>query len=138
MMLEAAVLCLAMNIYHEARGESLAGQMGVANSVLNRVDDPRFPNDVCGVVYQARYSSWDKVNPIRNKCSYSWYCDGKSDTPLDDRAFLEATLLSKHMLEIGYPDLTGGATHYHADYVQPYWAETLSYTVKIDQHIYYR
>ena len=137
-MMATALMCMALNIYHEARGESLAGQMGVAQSVLNRMEDRRFPDTACGVITQARYSTWDSKNPIRNQCSYSWFCDGLPDTPKDDKAFLESQVLAQYMLSGQAPDIIQGSTHYHAEYVTPYWASSMSVVVQIDQHIYYR
>ncbi len=74
-------ICLATNIYHEARGESYAGKVAVANVTMNRVTSPKFPNTICDVVYQAQTKENWKGNtvPKRNKCQFSWYCDGKSD-----------------------------------------------------------
>ena len=73
--------CLATNIYHEARGESFAGKVAVANVTHNRVDSTKYPNTYCGVVYQAQmYVNWrGNEVPARHKCQFSWYCDGKSD-----------------------------------------------------------
>ena len=129
---------MALNIYHEARGEPIVGQVAVAQSVLNRVADKRYPNTVCGVVKQAKYSAWNAEVPIRNQCQYSWFCDGKPDAPLDDKSMLESTIVAQLVLSGGSRDITGGATHYHADYVQPYWADSLTITIKIGSHIYYR
>jgi len=129
---------MALNIYHEARGEPVVGQVAVAQSVLNRIADNRYPNTVCGVVKQAKYNPWDSVTPIRNQCQYSWFCDGKSDTPKDDKAMLEATIVAQFVLSGSSRDVTEGATHYHADYVYPYWADSLIPTIKIGSHIYYR
>ena len=70
-MISAAVMCLAMNIYHEARSEPLAGQLAVGYSTMNRVSDERYPDTVCEVVYQAKYHAWDDKNPIRHMCQYS-------------------------------------------------------------------
>ena len=137
-MLSAAVLCMALNIYHEARGEPLAGQIGVAHSVLNRMSDSRYPDTACEVIKQAKYHGWDMINPIRYKCQYSWFCDGLSDKPQDGKAMLEATILAQHVLAGKSIDITEGATHYHADYVHPYWADTMTTTVKLGSHIYYR
>lgn len=137
-MIATALMCMALNIYHEARGEPFVGQMAVAQSVLNRMEDKRFPNDVCSVVKQANYRSWDSRNPIRHQCSYSWFCDGKPDTPTDDKVFLESQILAQYMLSGRAPDVIEGATHYHADYVNPYWASSMDVTVKIGKHIYYR
>ena len=137
-MISAAVLCMALNIYHEARGEPLAGQIGVAHSVLNRMADSRYPDTACEVIKQAKYHGWDMINPIRYKCQYSWFCDGLSDKPQDGKAMLEATILAQHVLAGKSIDITEGATHYHADYVHPYWADEMTTTVKLGSHIYYR
>ena len=137
-MITAAVLCMALNIYHEARGEPLAGQIGVAHSVLNRMADSRYPDTACEVIKQAKYHGWDMINPIRYKCQYSWFCDGLSDKPQDGKAMLEATILAQHVLAGKSIDITEGATHYHADYVHPYWADEMTTTVKLGSHIYYR
>ena len=137
-MISAAVLCMAMNLYHEARGEPLAGQYAVGQSVINRVRDKRYPNTVCEVVHQAKYRGWDQVNPIRNQCQYSWYCDGRPDNPQDSKAMLEATILAQYILASTVIDITEGATHYHASYVHPYWADHMTTTVQIGTHIFYR
>jgi len=137
-MITATVLCLAMNIYHEARGENLAGQLAVGFSTMNRVRDKHYPDNVCEVVYQAQYSSWDPVNPIRHRCQYSWFCDGLSDTPHDDKALLEATILAQNILANSVTDISEGATHYHATYVNPYWASSMEVVLKVDDHIFYR
>ena len=137
-MISAAVLCMALNIYHEARGEPLAGQIGVAHSVLNRMADSRYPDTACEVIKQAKYHGWDMINPIRYKCQYSWFCDGLSDKPQDGKAMLEATILAQHVLAGKSIDITEGATHYHADYVHPYWADEMTTTIKLGSHIYYR
>jgi len=137
-MVTAAVLCMALNIYHEARGEPLAGQIGVAHSVLNRMADSRYPDTACEVIKQAKYHGWDMINPIRYQCQYSWFCDGLSDKPQDGKAMLEATILAQHVLAGKSIDITEGATHYHADYVHPYWADEMTTTIKLGSHIYYR
>ena len=72
------VECLALNIYHEARNQPTAGKLAVAQVTLNRVKHDRFPNTICGVVYQGYYLN---NNPIKHKCQFSWWCDGKSDKP---------------------------------------------------------
>jgi len=137
-MITAAALCLAMNIYHEARGEPLAGQLAVGLSTMNRVADKRYPDTVCGVVHQAKYHGWDMVNPIRNRCQYSWFCDGLSDNPQDGKAMLESTILAQNIIAGRIPDLTEGATHYHATYVHPYWADEMTTVIQIGDHIFYR
>jgi len=137
-MISAAVLCLAMNIYHEARGEPLAGQLAVGFSVMNRVADDRYPDTVCGVVHQAKYHGWDMENPIRNKCQYSWFCDGKSDNPQDGKLMLESTILAQNIIHGKVTDISEGATHYHATYVHPYWADDLTKVLNVGSHVFYR
>ena len=134
MILEATI-CLAMNIYHETRGEPIAGQIAVSQVVLNRVESPRFPDTICEVVHQGQY--W-QGHPVRNKCAFSWWCDGKSDLPKDEDAWSQAIHLAYRIQNTDIPDLSEGATHYHADYVKPYWADEYTATVKLGQHIFYR
>lgn len=130
--------CLAMNIYHEARGDSSLGQKAVGFVTLNRVYDSRYPNTICDVVYDAHVDS--RGFPLRNKCQFSWYCDGKSDTPKSVQAWQEAKDLA-HWVMQNYgvtDDYTDGATMYHASYVNPYWASSYDRTVRIDTHIFYK
>lgn len=134
-MITAATICLAMNIYHEARGEPLAGQLAVGLVTMNRVESPRFPDDICSVVKQGRY--W-QGNPVRNKCAFSWWCDGKSDTPKDDNAWAESVHLAWRIQQDTVTDFTDGATHYHAIYVNPWWADEYNYITQIGQHLFYR
>ena len=138
MIISASIMCLALNIYHEARGESLAGQLAVGFSTMNRVADKRYPDTVCGVVKQARYHAWDLENPIRHKCQYSWFCDGYSDQPDNDKAMLESTILAQNIYYGKVTDISEGATHYHATYVNPYWSEDMFLVLEIDQHLFYK
>ena len=77
--------CLSLNIYHEARNDNLAGMVATADVVLNRVNDTRYPNDVCSVIFQSQ--TWVSGIPVRNKCQFSWYCDGKPDTITNWKSF---------------------------------------------------
>ena len=139
MILETALMCMAVNLYHEAGNQSMIGQMAVGQVVLNRVADKRFPNTVCEVVKQAvTYKKSDK--PIRWKCQFTWYCDGaKDDVNKDSKAWrysLEyASIVLSGRIVL---DITEGATHYHATYVRPAWAKTKTRTTRIDRHIFYR
>ena len=137
-----SAVCLAKNMYYEARNQGTAGQLAVTAVVLNRVRDKRFPNDICEVIEQGPIrESWKKNGifyPIRNKCQFSWYCDGKSDEPLDTDTFFESYVIAQDVLMGKYPDITEGATHYHSIMVEPYWAETLNETVQIQHHIFYK
>ena len=137
-MISAAVMCLAMNLYHETRGETLAGNIAVGYVTMNRVADPRYPDTVCGVVHQAKYHGWDLVNPIRNRCQFSWYCDGLSDNPQDGKAMLESVILAQHVIAGTVTDISQGATHYHAKYVNPYWSDDMTVVLEIGQHIFYK
>lgn len=129
--------CLALNIYFEARGSSLADRAAVANVVMNRVNDRRYPDTICSVVQQGNRDS--KGNPVRNECQFSWYCDGKSDVPTDIDMWVESQMLAWYMIEDGkYRGLTEGATHYHATYVSPSWRHDLQLVGRIGEHIFYR
>lgn len=135
--------CLAMNIYYEARGSNLADKAGVADVVLNRVYDTRYPNTICEVVHQGeKKPSWKdetKMVMVRNRCQFSWYCDGKADDPQDEDLWNEAQLIAFQMLEYDrYRGISEGATHYHATYVNPSWARTLQQVGRLGSHIYYR
>ncbi|MEK9700053.1 MAG: cell wall hydrolase, partial [Candidatus Poseidoniales archaeon] len=94
-MSPADTLCLQKNAYFEARNQSDAGMMAVTHVVLNRVHSDRFPNTVCEVVEQGHMSKWWKDNhdrdvPVRNKCQFSWFCDGLSDEPKEREAWAHA------------------------------------------------
>lgn len=130
--------CIAMNIYHEARGDSKLGMKAVAFVTLNRVQSEQYPDTPCDVVYQARLDG--NGNPKRNQCQFSWFCDGRSDDPKDKVLFqLADSLAYEVMAEYGeVEDPTDGAIMYHASYVKPYWAKEYEKTVRIDTHIFYK
>lgn len=143
MILETAFLCLALNTYHEAKNQSMIGQIATAQVVMNRVEDSRYPNTVCEVVKQGpTRPSWKDPNkriPVKHRCQFSWYCDGKSDIPKNRKAWKKAQdyayLVLNNRIRI---DVTEGATHYHATYVKPSWAKTKTRTTRIETHIFYR
>ena len=144
-MLEAAVLsigmqltCLAVTVYHEARGEGHAGMLGVALTVINRLHDPRWPNTICEVVTEGPTLKWDANAPLRNKCQFSYYCDGRSDRPTDQKAFSQAMKIAE---EAWYSyglsvDITEGATYYHATSIDPKWP--YKYIMTINNHKFYK
>lgn len=141
---EQELKCLALNIYHEARGESVLGQEAVAWVTLNRVAHPKYPNDVCKVVKQGHYSKWfkevhGKLVPLKNKCHFSWWCDGRDDTPKDSKKWAQAKEIAYWVsMNWGYQDdPTRGAIMYHANYVKPYWRTDYEKLVVIDKHIFY-
>jgi len=139
MLIETALMCLALNTYHEAKNQSMIGQVATAQVVMNRVADSRYPNTVCEVVKQGpKYKGSDV--PVRHKCQFSWFCDGKSDEPKKDskewrmaQEYARIVLSGRIVL-----DVTEGATHYHATYVKPSWAKTKTRTTRIESHIFYR
>jgi spore germination cell wall hydrolase CwlJ-like protein len=138
MMIEAALVCLALNTYHEARDQPFVGQVAVAQVVMNRVRDDRYPNTVCEVVKQSPTYSWKPDFPVRNRCQFSWYCDGKSDKPKNTKAYAKALMIAHGVYHGNLDDFVEGATHYHAHYVTPEWAKTKTMTVRINDHIFYR
>ena len=143
MLLETAFICLALNTYHEAKNQSMIGQIATAQVVMNRVADNRYPNTVCEVVKQGPHRpSWEnpeKEYPVKHRCQFSWYCDGKSDIPKNEKAWKKAQdyayLVLYNRINL---DVTEGATHYHATYVRPAWAKTKTRTTRIEKHIFYR
>lgn len=124
--------CLALNVYHETRAMSLADAHAVSDVVLNRVESARYPNTICEVVHQG-YKKGSR------SCQFSWYCDGKSDTPKDENAWERSRKFARDMyLFQMFRGITEGATHYHATYVKPYWAPSLDRVAQIGAHIFYR
>jgi spore germination cell wall hydrolase CwlJ-like protein len=128
--------CLALNVYFEARNQSLEGQLAVAQVVVNRTIDDEYPNTPCEVVYDAR--TYSSGFPKRHQCQFSWYCDGKSDEPTDKAAFERAMQIIVYLMKSDVSDITNGATHYHTLQVLPSWAEGENPTAIIGNHIFYR
>ncbi|MDB4378612.1 cell wall hydrolase [bacterium] len=125
-----AVMCLALNMFFETRHEGPVAQMLVAEVTINRVKDTRFPDDICGVVWQ-------------NK-QFSWTHDGKSDNPetmsyLDRQAWDQTKRLAQELYDNPRLLPITGATHYHAKYVKPYWAiaDDIEQVAHHGDHIFY-
>lgn len=137
-MLTTSLVCLALNIYHEAKNQSFLGQVAVAQVVMNRVKDKRYPNTVCEVVKQGQTYKWKPSLPIKNRCQFSWYCDGKSDEPKDSKTWIESIRIADQVLNEIKIDVTDGALWYHADYIYPYWADHLQRVIQIEDHIFYK
>jgi spore germination cell wall hydrolase CwlJ-like protein len=138
-MIEALV-CLATAIYFEARGEPTVGQIAVGQVIMSRVADHRYPDNVCDVVKEGYYYSWNPEIPIPNRCQFSFWCDGKDEKITDQKAYEWAEEISWGLLDntLNVIDLTDGATHYHAWWVHPSWSDMFTRTVRIDDHIFYR
>ena len=131
-MITEALFCLALTVYYEARSQPLIEQVAVAQVVLNRVNSPHYPNNVCAVVYENHYP-----NQL-HKCQFSFMCDGVAETYPDTEAWVQANQIASLVLSPTLPDLVEKATHYHADYVSPYWASTLTKVAQVGRHIFYR
>ncbi len=125
-----AVQCLAQAVYFEAGRQSADGQAAVAQTVLNRLRHPDYPKSVCGVVYQG--------SSLKTGCQFSFTCDGSLNQPLVAAVWAQAQGVAKRALGGYVMAAVGEATHYHADYVQPYWSPSLVKITQIGAHIFYR
>jgi len=122
--------CLSRAVYYEARSEDTAGQLAVAEVVMNRMRDPHFPKSICEVVYQGQYRD--------TGCQFTFTCDGSVRTKPSGVSWDRAKSVALHvMLGLNTP-VTNKATHYHTDYVNPYWAPGLVETATIGTHVFYR
>ena len=126
----AAAQCLALAITYEAGLEPLAGQEAVAQVILNRVRHPAYPDTVCGVVWQG--------SQRRTGCQFTFTCDGSLRRERSPAALAAAQQVAVRVLAGATADHVRGATHYHADYVSPYWAPSLTRVRQIATHIFYR
>jgi len=124
-----ALLCLTQAVYYEAGFEPLEGRRAVAQVVLNRMRHPAFPKSVCGVVYQGARA------PV---CQFSFVCDGSLYRRPALGAWKQAEAVAKAALDGFVERSVGAATHYHADYVAPFWAPRLAKITQIGAHIFYR
>jgi spore germination cell wall hydrolase CwlJ-like protein len=120
--------CLTEAIYFEARGESLQGQVGVAEVILNRVDSPLYPRTVCGVVKQRGSGG----------CQFSYICDGRTDRMREKASADLAGRIARAMLDGAPRQLTDGATHFQTRSVRPGWSKRYAHTTTIGAHIFYR
>jgi len=136
------VNCMALNIYYETRSSNLADMYAVADVVLNRAEDIRYPDSICGVVKEGQQYSDGSMK--RNKCQFSWYCDGKNDTPRDRESWKKAQSIAWDMVKWNsFRGITEGSTHYHTTYVNPRWNKSrkgwsITRVGRIGAHIYYR
>jgi|SaaInlStandDraft_4_1057021.scaffolds.fasta_scaffold07027_4 spore germination cell wall hydrolase CwlJ-like protein len=132
--------CLVEALYFEARGETTTGIIAVASVILNRAADNRFPNIVCGVVHAGR--KYEDGQMVRNKCAFSYYCDGKSDRiPLNDPDHKHINQIVEIMVndkKSNMIDVTEGSNHYHAQRVNPTWKRSMTKVMTINKHIFYR
>jgi spore germination cell wall hydrolase CwlJ-like protein len=128
--------CLVEALYHEARSESFIGMISVANVILTRKESSNFPNTICKVVHQGKY--W-KGNPIKDKCQFSYWCDGKPERFIDIEGLIKSLNVAEMSLNGIQSKQTVGATHYHASYVTPSWASDPNFKSlgQIGTHVFY-
>lgn len=122
------LVCVALAVYFEARGEPVLGQRAVAAVVMNRARDPRWPQDPCDVVWQ------------RNErgCQFSWVCVKRDHEPRDMRAWERALEIAEMAVEGRLRDPTNGAVFYHGDYVSPHWRTAFRLVAVVGAHRFYR
>lgn len=125
-----ALSCLASAVYYEAGSQDDDGQRAVAQVVLNRVRHPAFPSSVCAVVYEG------STRPTG--CQFTFTCDGSLNRQPDAAGWRRAYTIAEQALDGAVYAPVGLATHYHADYVVPYWASTLTKNAVVGAHIFYR
>ena len=122
--------CLTQALYFEARGETLKGIFGVAEVILNRTDDPRYPDTVCGVINQGTGAKF--------RCQFTYTCDGRPENMTNTRARDLVGKVARLMLDGAPRQLTSGATHYHTKAVRPRWSKIFPRTTTIGVHHFYR
>lgn len=124
MLIQSAVLCLAMNIYHEARGEPVKGQIAVGTVTMNRANWD--VNAICPVVYAPKQFSWTSLKQHPHRYP-----------PHADRSWQRAKALAWRIVEGELKDVTKGATYFHAHNVKPAWRHAFQRTVTIGNHVFY-
>lgn len=138
-------LCLALALYHEARGEPLEGQMAVGLTILNRAASKAYPSTICGVVFQ----NFERLN----KCQFSFTCDNRANTPGNPVVFERMLRISDQIIAslepMAHPSSSGPAasvvptqyvfaTHYHRHDVYPSWSKKLQFIARIGDHNFFR
>ncbi|MCB1971994.1 MAG: cell wall hydrolase [Geminicoccaceae bacterium] len=123
---EKQVTCMARNIWFEARGSAFADKLAVGQVVLNRVADPRYDDTPCKVIWDAH--------------QFSWTHDGLSDNvrirnAIDRQAWTDSVLAA--LTATTLPDLTGGATSFHAVTISPSWSNSMHRVAQYGGHVYY-
>jgi spore germination cell wall hydrolase CwlJ-like protein len=133
--------CMAEAIYFEAGNQPFVGKMAVGNVIMNRVRSNKYPDTICNVVHQGPVrESWKKNGtyyPIRDKCQFSYWCDGRSDDPQKGSITWKESVSAAQESEF-ILDYLQGSTNYHAYYVSPTWAHNMQKVVEIEDHIFYK
>ncbi len=132
--------CLALGLYHEARGEPVVGQYAVGATILNRVRSTAYPNTICKVVFQNEH--------MRNRCQFSFACDGVSDRPRNKSSYVKMLRLAGHILTNGiareakfigqaFHSEVSTMTHYHRYDVNPSWSRKLKQVSQLGAHVFF-
>jgi spore germination cell wall hydrolase CwlJ-like protein len=121
------IYCLAEAIYFESKSEPVRGQEAVGHVIINRTKHKQFPSTICSVVNQKH----------KNRCQFSYKCDGKSDSPTNKGIFSSILKVSEKLID-GKKDITSGAVYFHNMSVNPSWAKKSKLTVVIGNHKFYR
>ena len=123
------IRCLAINSYFEAGNQGEAGMKAVDDVVANRVKSGLYPDTACQVIYQ--HSG--------KHCEFSWYCDGKNHVVTDQARWDMAyeTAYNAYLYQSLMPDMSSGATFYHATYINPDWSKKIQ-TTKLGQHVFFK
>ena len=124
MLTQAAMMCLALNIYHEARGEPLLGQIAVGSVTMNRANWE--VKEICPVVYAPKQFSWTSIKKGADQ-----------HPPASDKSWKRAQQLADKIIKGEVEDVTNGATFFHANSVKPYWRHAFERTTEIGNHIFY-
>ncbi|MEO6433159.1 MAG: cell wall hydrolase [Sphingomicrobium sp.] len=124
-----AITCLASAVYYEAGREGSDGERAVAQVILNRVRHPAFPSTICGVVFQGSARA--------TGCQFTFTCDGSLSRRPDAAGWRRAQALAAEAITGAVYAPVGWATHYHANYVVPYWAASLAKNAVVGAHLFY-
>jgi len=143
--------CLAEALFFEAGNQPLIGMIAVGEVIVNRIKSDNYPDTICDVVHEGPIYKWhykqlNKKVPIKHKCQFSYYCDGKTENIADFertqtyQKVVKAVIYILDILNTGKSKIriVDGATHYHADYVNPHWSKHLEQTIQIENHIFYK
>jgi len=122
--------CLTQAVYYEARGETPSGQAAVAQVVINRARNPRFPQSICGVVFQKAASG--------RVCQFSFACDGSTFKAREERAWRRAQTVAARALDGYVMAEVGSATHFHTTAVSPAWGPKLMRVGQVGAHVFYK
>ena len=122
--------CLSEALYFEARGETVRGMFAVAEVILNRVDNRKYPESLCKVINQGTGRKF--------ACQFTYTCDGKAEEIGNTAAWEKVGKVANLAMQIEDSPLTSGATHYHTKAVNPSWARIFPRTATIGSHHFYR